>query len=88
MTCPVGGGKVFISPAVVVTQPAAGTFRAFSSICTHEGCPVAKVADGVIKCPCHGSEFSIADGSVKRSPAPSPLTPIAITATGDTLTVA
>ncbi|MBA3744829.1 Rieske (2Fe-2S) protein [Sporichthya sp.] len=85
---PVGGGKVFISPAVVVTQPTAGTFKAFSAICTHEGCPVAKVADGVIKCPCHGSEFSIEDGSVKRPPASSPLTAVAITTTGGNIAVA
>ena len=72
----------------MVTQPTAGTFKAFSAICTHEGCPVQKVADGVIKCPCHGSEFSIEDGSVKRPPAPSPLTAIAITTTGGAITVA
>lgn len=85
---PVGGGKVYISPAVVVTQPTAGTFKAFSSRCTHEGCPVTTVSQGVISCPCHGSEFSISDGSVTRPPAENPLSPIAITVTGETLTVA
>lgn len=85
---PVGGGKIYISPAVVVTQPTVGTFRAFSSRCTHAGCPVTKVDDGLISCPCHGSQFSISDGSVIRPPAEEPLSPIAITVTGDTLTVA
>lgn len=85
---PVGGGKVYISPAVVVTQPTAGTFRAFSSRCPHAGCPVTEVSDGAISCPCHGSEFSITDGSVTRPPAPTGLAPIAITTEGGRITVA
>src|SRR5437773_11305026 len=32
---PVGGGKVFMSHKVVVTQPAKGVFKAFSAVCTH-----------------------------------------------------
>jgi Rieske Fe-S protein len=70
---PVGGGKVFSAEKVVVTQPASGTFKAFTAVCTHQGCVVNKVAGGLIKCPCHGSEFSIKDGSVKGGPAPAPL---------------
>ena len=70
---PVGGGVILASPALVVTQPKAGTFRAFTSRCTHRGCTVNEVADGTIDCPCHGSKFSIEDGSVQDGPAPSPL---------------
>lgn len=70
---PVGGGKVFASDKVVVTQPVQGTFKAFSAICTHEGCKVNKVANGTIGCPCHGSKFAIADGSVVHGPASRPL---------------
>ena len=66
---PVGGGKVFAAEKVVVTQPSAGTFKAFSSTCTHVGCTVNKIANGVISCPCHGSEFSASTGSVKHGPA-------------------
>ena len=70
---PVGGGKVFASEKVVVTQPAQGSFKAFSAVCTHEGCRVNKVASGTIDCPCHGSKFAIADGSVVHGPASRPL---------------
>lgn len=70
---PVGGGKIFDNQQVVVTQPAAGTFKGFSSICTHRGCHVDKVTSGLIECPCHGSKFGIADGSVQAGPAPRPL---------------
>lgn len=70
---PVGGGKVFSAQKVVVTQPTAGEFKAFSAICTHLQCLVDRVAGGTIDCPCHGSEFSVKNGSVVSGPAPSPL---------------
>jgi Rieske Fe-S protein len=59
----VGGGAI-VNEEVVVTQPAAGEWRGFSAICTHQGCTVADVSDGTINCNCHGSKFSIDDGSV------------------------
>jgi Rieske Fe-S protein len=70
---PVGEGKVFASQRVVVTQPAAGDFKGFSAVCTHMQCIVDQVSNGTIDCPCHGSQFSIKDGSVVAGPAPSPL---------------
>ncbi|MFI1101241.1 Rieske (2Fe-2S) protein [Streptomyces melanogenes] len=76
---PVGGGKVFAAEKVVVTQPEQGTFKAFSAICTHQGCTVKDVADGTINCPCHGSKYRVADASVAAGPAPRPLPPERIT---------
>ncbi|GAB6985555.1 Rieske (2Fe-2S) protein [Nocardioides pyridinolyticus] len=79
---PVGGGRVLSAEEVVVTQPAAGEFRAFSSTCTHSGCAVGDVADRTINCPCHGSRFSIEDGSVVTGPATEPLPAVAVRETG------
>lgn len=75
---PVGEGVVFSEHEVVVTQPEEGTFRAFSTRCTHEGCPVDQVFDGQIQCPCHGSRFSIEDGSPVEGPADSALEEVQI----------
>ena len=66
---PVGGGVILENADYVVTQPSKGSYKAFSKICTHQGCPVASVENGVIHCDCHGSEYSIKDGSVTNAPA-------------------
>jgi Rieske Fe-S protein len=84
---PVGGGKIFEDQAVVVTQPTAGTFHAFSAICTHQGCTVDSVAGGTINCPCHGSKFSVTDGSVAKGPAKKPLAAKQVSADGGQLRV-
>jgi Rieske Fe-S protein len=70
---PVGGGKILGDAQVVVTQPSKGEFKAFSAICTHQGCPVQSISDGTINCPCHGSQFSVEDGSVVHGPATTAL---------------
>lgn len=66
---PVGGGAVFPDQQVVITQPTQGDFKGFTAICTHQGCTVGSVADGRITCPCHGSQFSIEDGSNVTGPS-------------------
>lgn len=82
---PVGGGTVFADQEIVVTQPTRGTFKAFSATCPHQGCSVDKVANGTINCPCHGSKFAIADGSVKQGPARQGLTARQVTVSGGDL---
>jgi Rieske Fe-S protein len=80
---PPGGGVVIPAERLVLTQPTPGQFRAFDATCTHQGCVVADVRDGAIVCNCHGSQYSIADGSVRGGPAPRPLAPRAIAVVGD-----
>jgi Rieske Fe-S protein len=82
---PDGGGTVLASEKIVITQPQLGSFKAFTAICTHEGCIVNRVSDGTIDCPCHGSKFSIKDGAVVNGPATRPLAPIAIKVEGTSI---
>jgi Rieske Fe-S protein len=82
---PNGGGKIIDGPNIVITQPQAGSFKAFTAVCTHQGCIVSTVSGGTINCPCHGSKFSIKDGSVVNGPATRPLAPIAIKVEGTSI---
>jgi Rieske Fe-S protein len=70
---PVGGGVILDDADYVITQPTRGKFKAFSKICTHQNCPVTQIEGGTINCQCHGSQFSIEDGSVQTGPATKPL---------------
>jgi Rieske Fe-S protein len=72
---PVGSGMIFTARQVVVTQPSAGEYKAFSAVCTHMGCLVNQISDG--------TEYSIATGAVVRGPAPRPLPAKKIMITGD-----
>ena len=61
----VGGtatGKVN-DKTVVIFRPDDATVLAYDAACTHAGCPVAP-AGADFACPCHGSSFKGADGSV------------------------
>jgi cytochrome b6-f complex iron-sulfur subunit len=72
---PAGAGKVVAmgsKPAVVVNTDQG--VKAYSAICTHLGCVVAwNDLSSLIVCPCHGGEFSPANGSVVSGPPPAPL---------------
>jgi Rieske Fe-S protein len=85
---PVGGGTILTSQKIVITQPTAGAFKAFTAVCTHQGCIVDQVANGTIDCPCHGSKFSVKDGSVVNGPAASPLASVAIKVEGTSIVAA
>ena len=83
---PEGGGV--IKGDYVITQPASGTFKAFSKVCTHAGCDVSKVDGGVITCPCHNSTFSIEDGSPTGGPAKKALPETKVKVDGDNIVAA
>lgn len=73
---------------VLVVREAAGTFRALSMVCTHEGCSLNDPSGGEMFCPCHGSRFDL-QGNVLRGPANRSLAVLSnsFDATTDKLTI-
>ncbi len=74
----VGGRPVMV---LASAQPVAGSvarrelyLTAFSRVCKHNGCTVAAPVGTTLNCPCHGSSYSRADGSVVQGPAEEALT--------------
>ncbi|MEO5965151.1 MAG: Rieske 2Fe-2S domain-containing protein [Candidatus Limnocylindrales bacterium] len=61
-------------PAVII-KLADGSYVAFDTTCTHEGCRVGwDAADNVLLCPCHGAAFDPSDhGAVLGGPTNTPL---------------
>ncbi len=86
---PVGGAKIYTAEKVMVSQPTSGDFKAFSTICTHQGCAIKQLnaAQKEIECNCHHSTFSITDGSVKQGPANKPLNELKVAVSGEEITV-
>lgn len=85
---PVGSGASVTANAVplVLYRPDEKTVLAYSAVCTHAGCTVAPQAATFV-CPCHGSTFSGADGSVTAGPARRALPRFAVTIEGDAILV-
>jgi Rieske Fe-S protein len=74
---PDGGGLVLDDQRVVLVR-SGDDVRAFSATCTHQGCTVDGVTDGVITCPCHGSAFDAGTGEVVTGPATRALDPVQV----------
>jgi thiosulfate dehydrogenase [quinone] large subunit len=94
---PVGSAFKFTDPNSglpgFLLQPAAGTFLAYSSKCTHLGCVVDAYPDAnAFKCGCHGAKYDLATGepdeATSKSLTATGLAKIAITVTGDQISVA
>lgn len=52
-----------------------GTYYAIGDVCTHRGCKLSSGTlkeNGLIECPCHGSNFDIKTGNVAKGPAKDP----------------
>ncbi|MEV6763157.1 Rieske 2Fe-2S domain-containing protein [Streptomyces sp. NPDC051105] len=75
-----GGAKLYREHNVVVSRSADGALKAYSTVCTHAGCPINKLQGTTLVCPCHGSEFDAVTGKVVRSPATEPLNELPVKA--------
>jgi len=87
---PVGGGVIVEVDGApyAVTQPEAGSFRCFSAVCTHQGCTLNAVENGLLRCPCHGGAFTIDSGTVAGGPPKAPLADEDIEVDGDSIVLA
>jgi Rieske Fe-S protein len=79
---PVGGGVILAEQKIVITQPTAGQFDAFSAVCTHQGFLVTSVEGGTITCNHHGSQYDAKTGAVTQGPAPAGLAKVGIVVKG------
>ncbi|MES4893265.1 Rieske (2Fe-2S) protein [Streptomyces sp. NPDC096012] len=77
---PNGGARLYKDHNVVVSRAEDGTLRAYSTICTHAGCPINKLQGTTLVCPCHGSQFDAMTGKVVQAPATEPLTTLSVKA--------
>ncbi|WP_086697289.1 Rieske (2Fe-2S) protein, partial [Streptomyces tricolor] len=75
-----GAAKLYRDHNVVVSRDKDGELKAYSSICTHAGCPINKLQGTTLICPCHGSEFDAVTGKVVEAPATVPLTELTVKA--------
>ena len=85
----VGDSKIAGTNIVIreATGNDASSFKAFSLICTHQGCTVNYDDSGnVFNCPCHGSKYD-GNGGVLNGPATKALTKLKVTVTGSELIV-
>ncbi|MFJ5777149.1 Rieske (2Fe-2S) protein [Streptomyces sp. NPDC093094] len=73
-----GGADLNLDHNVVVSRSADGSLKAFSTICTHGGCPVNELEGSTLICPCHGSKFDAATGEVLHRPATVPLSELPV----------
>jgi nitrite reductase/ring-hydroxylating ferredoxin subunit/uncharacterized membrane protein len=63
------GGMAGDTPVLLVRHD--GHLHALHDRCSHRGCHLhtGKVEGESVTCPCHGSRFSLRDGSIERGPA-------------------
>ena len=93
---PVGSVFKFTDPnsgmPAYLMQPAAGTFLAYSSKCTHQGCVVEAYPDASgFGCACHGAKYDSTgtpDEATSKNLTATPLAKISLTVMGDEISVA
>lgn len=83
-----GGEWMLIREAnTLVVNVDGQTIRAFTSVCTHQGCSTNwRFSDSLFECTCHGSRFNTS-GEVARGPANSDLEEFSVSRDDDIVTI-
>lgn len=79
-------GNALDSQGIFVHRSGEDSVKAYSRLCTHQGCTVDAFKDGISTCPCHGSKFDTS-GNVVRGPAVSSLKQYSASISGSTITI-
>jgi nitrite reductase/ring-hydroxylating ferredoxin subunit len=79
--------EVTIDDKKILIAKAGNTFFAIGNVCTHNGCRLSggKLEGETVRCPCHGSGFSIRTGEAVHGPAKAPVPVYRITMQKDEL---
>nr|WP_083467307.1 Rieske (2Fe-2S) protein [Kibdelosporangium sp. MJ126-NF4]CEL22659.1 iron sulphur protein [Kibdelosporangium sp. MJ126-NF4]CTQ89800.1 iron sulphur protein [Kibdelosporangium sp. MJ126-NF4] len=87
---PVGSGKIVNGGPgkVLLVRPSENEVRGFDPVCPHAGVTVATPKEGTITCPGHGSVFDASTGTMKKGPATTGLTAVAVKVEGDSIVTA
>lgn len=80
-------GSAIIVDAVIIAQPTAGEYKAYSTVCPHANNPISVIEGTTAKCTKHNSVFSLVDGSVLSGPARKGMIPFETTIDSGTGTV-
>jgi nitrite reductase/ring-hydroxylating ferredoxin subunit len=84
------GGAAMVTSGLgtmLVVRTDATSVSAYSATCTHQACTINGFTENVFQCPCHGSRFSPANGSVLRGPATAPLRRFTATLAGGVVSI-
>jgi len=66
-----------------------GSFYGFGDVCTHVGCSLSEgeLEETTVTCPCHGSQFDVTTGAVRRPPADEPVPAFPVRVEGEDIQV-
>lgn len=82
-----GGWLLISSVSTLIINIDGSSFRAFTSVCTHQGCSTDwSFSENLFICNCHDSRFNTA-GEVVKGPASSDLDEFSATVDGDIVTI-
>lgn len=85
-----GGLAMFdVAGTRVAIANVAGSLYGFGDVCTHMGCSLAEgeLEETTVTCPCHGSQFDVTTGEVRRRPAVTPVSAYPVRVEGDAIQV-
>ena len=83
----VGGVTYYAREKILIVQPSQGEYRAFSSVCPHQGCAVSATSGEDLVCPCHNSSFDRSTGALIDGPATSGLAELDVQVDGSELLI-